>query len=1229
MDLEQDFDSKGMGYGGDDEKVPSMGMEEEMEVDEAEMEYDDEEELQDSDVWVVIGEYFKRNGLCKQQLDSYDEFIRFTIREVVLESAAIELYPEPDMIEEGMELKRYKHTVRFVNMKMGEPTIQEVDGKMEQMYPMMARLRGLTYSAPLYCDLEHQIHEIDEQTGVAKVPEDDEDEQQIEKLQMKYLGKIPVMLRSHEACLLRMHTNRGLNSLGECEYDQGGYFIINGSEKVIVAQERMSTNHVYIFKGKEHRAEIRSVKEDSSKAPSSFFIRLVKPPKGSSVVGRVLHAEMRNVGREVPVVILFRALGIDNDGSILQHICYTLDDMAMLEMLRPSLEEAAPINNQELALDWIGRSSTPPGCPRERRITFAKEYLATQFLPHVGTKRMLETEKAYFLGYMINRLLSCVMARRDFDDRDHYGNKRLDLAGPLMGNLFRGLFTKMRKNAIQFLERKVTGSRNENFLSLLHQAVDGNIIAQGLQYSLATGNWQTERRGQPTRTGVSQVLTRLTFAAMLSHLRRLNSPTGRDTKLAAPRQLHNTHWGMVCPAETPEGQSVGLVKNLTLMAYVTTGEKPEDIIDIIHDVGMDGIDDVAPSAIPGATKVFVNGTWSGIHGDAQNLVDALKSMRRKPGRDGDDLEDDVKTTYVRDFSVVWDIRDREVRIWTDPGRCCRPLFIIGENNRMEMRRSHLNWLKKGKKPKGSDFVWENLLREGLIEYIDTEEEETTCIAMTLADLRIGRRENIRYTHSEIHPSMILGVCASIIPFPDHNQSPRNTYQSAMGKQAMGMYITNFQLRMDTLAHVMQYPQKPLVCTQASKYMYFNDLPAGQNVVVAIASYTGYNQEDSLIMNQSSIDRGLFRSVFYRSYKDVESKDSLIIAETFEKPDSAITTGMKDAFSNYDKLEEDGLVAPGTRVFGGDMIIGKTAPLPAVDAMLRGGRLRQRTKKDSSKSLRPSETGIVDHVILTTNSDGYRYTKVRVRSLRIPQIGDKFSSRHGQKGTIGITYRQEDLPWTVEGVVPDIVMNPHAVPSRMTIGQLFEALVGKVATLRGEEGDATPFTDVTAKDVSEALHKMGYQQRGAEVMYNGYTGRMLDTMIFICPTYYQRLKHMVEDKIHSRSRGQVQVLTHQPLEGRARGGGGRFGEMERDCMISHGAAQMLRERLFLQSDDYRVHVCEKCGLICAADLEKKSFHCKGCNNATQVAQVRIPYACKLLFQELMAMAITPRMILGEQ
>lgn len=720
-----------------------------------------------------------------------------------------------------------------------------------------------------------------------------------------------------------------------------------------------------------------------------------------------------------------------------------------------------------------------------------------------------------------------------------------------------------------------------------------------------------DKGGAAPKAGVSQVLNRLTYASSLSHLRRCNTPLARTGKQAKPRQLHNTHWGMVCPAETPEGQAVGLVKNLALMSYITTGTAQVPVMEFLEEFSTENLTDILPSVIaePNTCKIFVNGNWVGIHRDPSSLVATFRSLRRMI-----DIDAEV--------SIVRDINDKEVRIYTDAGRICRPLFVV-EDQQLMIKKHHISQLQ-GINPEQKKLAWADLLMEGLVEYIDTEEEETTMIAMEPKDLDGEDSYSTTYTHCEIHPSMILGVCASIIPFPDHNQSPRNTYQSAMGKQAMGIYASNFQVRMDTMAHVLHYPQKPLCTTRAMEFLHFRELPSGVNVVVGIMIYTGYNQEDSLIMNQSAIDRGLFRSSYYRCYIDQERASSVgsvgnLTSEIFEKPSMDSTRGMKHG--EYGKLDDDGLVAPGTRVSGEDILIGKTAP---VDNTV--GQPTRFTKRDCSTSMKANENGIVDNVLVSTTKEGYRFTKVRIRNVRTPQVGDKFASRHGQKGTIGMTYRQEDMPWTAEGIVPDIIVNPHAIPSRMTIAQLIECILGKVVVFQGCEGDATPFTDVTVEDISTRLHAMGYQKHGNEAVYQGHTGRPLNARVFIGPTFYQRLKHLVDDKIHSRARGPVAMLTRQPLEGRSRDGGLRMGEMERDCLITHGCANFMRDRFYCNSDQYRIHICQRCGLTAQSNLKKMTYECRTptcVGRPNRICQIEIPYACKLLFQEMQAMCISTR------
>lgn len=1167
-----------------------------------------EKEIEQEDVWTVVSAFFEKMGLVRQQLDSFDQFIQHTIQEIVDENAKL-VVETPETEREGDYMRRYN--INFGQIYLSKPTIVETDGTTQPLFPNEARLRNLTYAAPLYIDLMKTITVVDNATGqeIQQVGE-------TEFIPKVFIGKVPIMLRS-TYCVLHGLTESELVTFDECPHDQGGYFIINGSEKVIIAQERMSTNHVYVFSKSppspySHVAEIRSSLEKGSRHSSPLTIKLFSRTLEKGTTGQYIRATIPYIKEDIPIVIVFRALGFVTDKEIYEHICYDLRDQEMLEMLKPCIEEAFYIQDEEVALDFIGKRGFTVGQTREKRIKYARDILRRELLPHMGVMEYSEAKKAYFFGYMIHRLLLAALDRREVDDRDHYGKKRLDMAGPLLGFLFRGLFRKLTKDVGKYLQKCVDNNREFN----LTLAVKSNTITNGLRYSIATGNWGEQKNAMQSRAGVAQVLNRYTYASTLSHLRRLNTPIGREGKLAKPRQLHNSHWGMVCPAETPEGQACGLVKNLALMAYISVGASSAPIIESLEEWATENLEEISSNVIPESTKIFVNGYWVGIHRDPEQLVQMLRGFRR----DG---------TLDAGMSVVRDIKERELSIYADAGRCCRPLFII-KDNKLLLKQEHIQLLRNKDTTK---YDFQKLMMDGILEYIDVEEEETILIAMTPEDLAESKRQKaagdpnaLNYTHCEIHPSMILGVCASIIPFPDHNQSPRNTYQSAMGKQAMGIYSTNYQQRMDTLSNILFYPQKPLVATRAMEHLHFRELPSGQNAIVAIACYSGYNQEDSVIMNQSAIDRGLFRSIFYRTYMDAENRTATTTGrlnndEQFAKPSRDSVLRMRHG--DYSKLDEDGLISPGSPVMGEDILIGKVVPLEE-DSEELGQRTARHTHYDASTSHRSTEVGVVDKVVLTTNADSMKFVKVRTRSIRIPQMGDKFASRHGQKGTVGITYRQEDMPFTTEGITPDIIINTHCIPSRMTVGHLIECLLGKVSALTGDEGDATPFTDVTVHHISDELSKCGYQSRGLEVMYNGHTGRKLQAQIFIGPTYYQRLKHMVDDKIHARARGPVQILTRQPVEGRSRDGGLRFGEMERDCMISHGAAQFLKERLFEVSDAYRIHVCDLCGMIAIANLRKNTFECKTCKNKTQISQVHIPYAFKLLLQELVSMNIAPRL-----
>jgi DNA-directed RNA polymerase II subunit RPB2 len=1213
------------------------------------MNFEDFKQLSEKDSWVILNSYFAHYGLVRHQLDSFNNFVQHSMQEIVDDMPPI-IFMKNKSINQLYKKKNkdVKIVIRFGQLHLARPTFIEESGVSHTLMPNEARLRNLTYSSPLYCDITKTILSLDEVKGqnVETVIKQD-----FEKV---LLGRLPIMTKSR-FCVLNKLVDDNLIKFGECTSDPGGYFIINGSEKVIVAQEQLSWNHVYIFKKTETRksnetlsfytkkgtlffAECRSVAEFGKWSPSLLTVKVCVTPfpkkrsKSKSENGKFsiyfsgglyLRAILPYFKQDIPVTWIFKALGFENEKEILEHICYDSKDQELIETVRYSMEDDkittsfsfsknCPIMDQETALAAIGQHVSK-GTQRIR-IRFAYEILQREFLPHVGIGQGFELRKGFFFGYIINKLLSTQIGKRKIDDRDHYGYKRLDTAGPLLGSLFRQLVGKVIKDLRVSIKNK--NQKNKETLKIA-DILKSNLITTGLQYSLATGNWGTDK--QALKTGVSQVLNRLTFFSTLSHLRRLNSPGGGGGKLTKPRQLHNTHWGIICPAETPEGHQCGLVKNLALSAFVTIGSGTYPIMECLEDWGITGLSEISFNRLNDSYKVFVNGCWVGIHTEFQNLVLNIRKFRRNGRINGE-------------ISVALDHFEKEVRIYSDSGRISRPLLVSNMNTKNQiqtdyylptfLKNNHIEKLKRK-----DDFNFLNLIKEGIVEFIDTQEEEMCLIQMTSDKIRqkFFEKNEIDYTHLEFHPSLILGVCASSIPFPDHNQSPRNTYQSAMGKQAIGINSTNYQKRMDTMSHILYYPQKPLVVTKSMDFLNFTNFPNGINAIVAIACYGGYNQEDSIIMSQDSIDRGIFRSFSYRSYKDEEKEKFGGKKEIFEIPKKIECMGSK--IGSYEKIDLDGLVSVGTKVSGEDIIIGKTVPCDdfKIKTTFESFEKNFKIKKDASTAIRSFEAGVVDKVLIGTSEQGSKLVKIRIRSVRIPQIGDKFASRHGQKGIIGMLYKQYDLPFTDEGITPDLILNPHAIPSRMTIGHLLECLLSKVSALGGMQGDGTPFSHLSVDKIANQLSLLGYDKHGWESMYNGYSGKILDSLIFIGPTYYQRLKHMVDDKIHSRARGPVQILTRQPVEGRSRDGGLRFGEMERDCMISHGAAIFLKDRLIDQSDAFNVFICDLCGILAMGNKKKNLFECKNCNNKNSISLIKIPYACKLLFQELMAMAIVPRII----
>ena len=902
-------------------------------------------------------------------------------------------------------------------------------------------------------------------------------------------------------------------------------------------------------------------------------------------------------------VLDFRALGLEtnldimkaivNDTTVPAHRC-------IMSELISSVDDAAGIHCQRDALEYLAKHMNVAGFPRENahnhefRIGLVKNILEKEFLPHAGRSMF---SKALFLGHMVMQMLRCYLGFREFDDRDSFTNKRIDTPGILLGSLFRQYYGRMIKDMKSTIQKEIntgcwrsTGFVNVISVSNISKVVKSSIVDNGLKHGLATGNWGI-KNSQSKRGGVAQVANKFSYISGVSHCRRVSSCSAIHPKVIPPRKLHTTQFGIICPSETPEGVSVGLVQNMAMMTNITMSSNSSHVRQLLAtDAQVRPVCMSAIEALFHETKVVVNGNVVGTCAEPRAVYERLKGYKRS-GR---------INVYT---GVAWNVAENEIRVCTEGGRCARPLFVV-ENGGLVVDRV------------GLPQTWHEMLigddrTPGVLEMVDVCEANCSLIAMTRRDLA---RNPSRVTHMEIHPALMLGVLTSLIPFSNHNQSPRNTYGAAQSKQAIGIPSSNTRDRFDAVAHVLDYPQKALVTTRISRLLNNDAMPNGVNAIVAIMTFTGFNQEDSIIMNKSAVDRGLFGSTVYKTYQENNKKNhSNGEEEYFTRPRNPGTP------YNYSKIGADGFAPVNTMVEPGDVIIGKCMP-------------GKNGEKDNSIAVKNNEQrGFIDQncynnrPFTTCNTDGYDFCKVRVRGVRTPSVGDMFSSRMGQKGTCGILYRQEDMPFTMDGMVPDIIMNPHAIPSRMTIGQLMECIMGKACASLGVYGDGTPFSGTSVDDIAAVLQdRCHFQRHGNEIMYNPRTGEQIRTEIFIGPTYYQRLKHMAADKIHSRaSTGPIVMLTHQPPEGRARDGGLRFGEMEIECTEAHGISHFTKESIMDRSDNYRVHVCRTCGLMCVVNRERDIHMCRACDNRTDFAEVRIPYACKLLYQEIQGMSIAAR------
>ena len=1163
--------------------------------------------------WILIGSYFKPNHtskLVQHQLSSYNHFITCQLEKTIKMFNPIRIASEQDLdIASGF------HSLEILlnvdNVVLYRPQLHETNGAVKPMFPQEARLRNFTYESSMVVDIKIQYN--------IRSGENLQNVQCIHKtIPAINIGKMPIMVGSG-LCLLTQYKHLDHRQTGECEYDAGGYFIINGSEKTVLAQERVAENRIYVFDGGKNQtkysyvAEIKSIPDNKCISPKQLSVMISTKSNG---YGYPILIQIPRVKQPVPVAVVFRALGIISDKSICDRI---LIDSAqpmyqrMLEFLQGSIIDANKWMTQDESIKYITTHVmfTPINMEKEygnrKKREFTMDVLTNDLFPHCATP----TQKVYFLGYMIYKLLRVQCKLSTTDDRDSYLNKRIDLTGHLLNNQFRNHYNKLIKDGEKQIIKEINSGSwrsTDDYANIInntniYKIIKSTTISNNLRRALSTGDFGIKQQTNTQKVGVAQVLNRLNYIAMLSHLRRVSTPIDKSGKLIPPRKLHNTTWGYMCPAETPEGQSVGVVKNISYMTQLTIGTTTAGIYDYIADdiIRLPEIPD--EHCMKNTVKVFVNGAWIGSAKYPMELYMKLKNQKYSG----------IINVYT---SIVFDFMMKEIRVCTDGGRLVRPLLRV-TNNRLHLKKDTINKVEQ------DILQWDDLvvsckIEQSVIEYIDPEEQSYSLICMNPLDL--SKSSLMKYTHCELHPSTIFGLLGSCIPFSDHNQSPRNCYQCAQGKQGMGIYATNFEKRMDKTAYILNYPGRPLVDTRIMPILKFNNIPSGQNIIVAIMTHTGYNMEDSLLINQGSIDRGLFLATIFHTEKDEDKQQTNGIDEIRCKPDMTKTKGLK--FGNYNKLTSQGVIPENTRVENRDVIIAKVTTIREN----RNDLTKVVKFEDQSKLFKTVESETyIDKNYIDRNGDGYNFAKVRLRIIRKPVIGDKFSSRHGQKGTVGNIIPEKDMPFTKDGLKPDIIINPHCIPSRMTIGQMKETILGKVLLHLGIYGDGTAFGSIGISNICEQMQKHGYESNGNEIMYCGTTGEQLQCSVFIGPVFYQRLKHMVNDKVHSRSNGPMVNLTRQPAEGRSRDGGLRFGEMERDCMISHGASRFTKDRLYNSSDKYQLHTCNNCGSI-AAYNDKTNIHtCHACKNRTDFSYVEMPYACKLMFQELATMNVSPRII----
>jgi len=1090
-----------------------------------------------------------------------------------------------------------------------------------------------------------------------------------------YLGRFPIMVQS-EFCVLNGLPREARFQMGECRNDYGGYFIIDGKERVILPQEQFADNIMYVQDVHDehflYSAVIRSVSENVAKPVRTLSIKVVAPNKTRSYENIVVN--IPNVRKPVPLFIVFRALGIMSDRDIIQTCLLDMETYEdLIDHFAPSVHEAGGIMTQLAALQYIAVLT------KAKTMIRVHEILANYLLPHVGETNYIE--KAYFLGHMVFQLVKVWAGKQAPTNRDNFKFKRIETAGVLISQLFREYLNIQNGKVRLGFDRILNGNKPlyENNLQQLIRDHYVQIFAENRDVDAGfrrafKGDWGSAAHTK--RIGVVQVLDRLSYFSAMNHLRKTVLYLDSGVKLVGPRLLHASQWGYFDPIDSPDGANIGLYKHLTVSAYITKGMSREPLVQWLYEnpkIRFHKLTDCVPGILAKMTKVFVNGHWAGSVENPIECVREIKLYRRNAL-----LPIYTSASFENDQNAIF--------IYCDKGRLTRPLFYFDENLG-KFSFENPAFLSVLKKEKDNAMTWQNLIagfnpkllpsfhcddmkiyklhelydvdaketnpakydrflkNKAVIDYVDTNESESTLIAMNMSSFPGN------YTHMEIHESFAFSMLCNMINYLENNPVNRDNFSCGQSKQAVSMYSTNHHVRLDKAAVVLNYGQKPFVKSRYLEYVNRGENPYGENAIVAIMCYTGYNVEDAILVNEGALKRGLFQTTYYSTYETHEEKktngDSISEKlfgniENLLKNDVAVN-GMRMDYE-YDALDEYGLIREGTEIHERKVLIGMTSRTSGIE-----------TRFDESKTTKKGQLGIVDRAFMTEGEEGQRIAKIRVREIRVPGHGDKMASRAGQKGTVGLVIREEDMPFTKDGLRPDLIINPHAIPTRMTIGQFVECIAAKVSALFGGYADCTPFTNNATANIGaygEMLTSLGFHSSGNQIMYNGMTGEQLQSQIFIGPTYYMRLKHMVKDKINYRTTGPRTALTRQPVSGRANDGGLRIGEMERDAVIAHGATNFLTESMMERGDKYYMAVCNTTGMTAIYHPAKDLFMSPMADGPIQFTSamndaatnietgmnvvkitrfgrsfsvICIPYSLKLLIQELQCANVQMRII----